>query len=400
MKIKINDILLDFILILLFLFPIIIKFRDFYMVSIVSIIFIISIFVKYISKIPKIKNLIAVSLLIIVYSINIIILTTCIDNTYFLYSINKIINMLMFIAIIIYLINTEKTKKISNFIMYSIILTALMFIGLYFMGIEGINLTLTPKIIDTKYNMLYFGEQRMSGFFEHKIQFSATCLIGIFLIEDSEINVVKKIIYESILMMSIFMSNSKMALPLGFIIIFLGICKKWQEKLKSIKNYQELFIVYAKMIAIGLCLIALIMISSKIYDDLLKTRDVSTLGQRTIIWELAINDISQNPIGILKTYGKNLNNGMSIYSTAHNQILNEFLETGIIGGILILMIMILSLIMIKGIYYKLIFLIFTLLAQFDFLITGLFGYVFWIFVALLIVNSQKNIIEVTNIERK
>ena len=58
MKIKINDILMYFVLILLFLFPIIIKFRDFYMVSIASIIFIISIFMKYISNIPKIKNFI------------------------------------------------------------------------------------------------------------------------------------------------------------------------------------------------------------------------------------------------------------------------------------------------------------------------------------------------------
>ena len=307
---------------------------------------------------------------------------------------------MLFVAIIIYLINIKETKKITNFIMYGIIITSLISIILYFIGIEGINLTLKPKIIDTNYNMIYFGERRISGFFEHKIQFSATCLIGIFLIVNSKINILKKTIYEIILLISIFMSNSKMALPLSLIIIFLDICEKWLKEIKSIKNSRDIFIAYAKMITIGICLIVLTIASDRIYNDLSNTRDISTLGQRTIIWELAIKDINKNPIGIIKAYGKNLNNGMSIYSTAHNQILNEFLETGIIGGIVILMVMILSLSMIKGIYYKLIFLIVAFLAQFDFLITGLFGYVFWIFVALLIVISQNEYHRINYMERK
>ena len=94
---------------------------------------------------------------------------------------------------------------------------------------------------------------------------------------------------------------------------------------------------------------------------------------------------------MLKTYGKTLNNGLSIYSTGHNQILNELLETGVIGGILIFVIMVISLFLISGLYYKIIYLIIVFLAQFDFLITGLFGYIFWIFTAILVINSSKDI---------
>lgn len=391
MKIKINNALLNIILILLFICPVILKFRDFYLVSLASILFTFRINFKYKAQILKKNLFIILEGFIILYSLFILLLTIYLDRSYFLYSLNKVITLMLFIAVINYLSNKDNTDKVSEFIMYSIVITSLISIILYFFGIEGINLTLRPKIIDTSLNLLYYGERRMIGFFEHKIQFSATCLIGAFLVINSNIKTYKKIIYEIILLIAIFLSNSKMALPAVFIIIFLKVLDRWIKDLKKIKSSKDLFISYSKMIIVIICFISLIYISMNIYNNMSQTRDIKSLGQRTIIWKLAINDVKENPIGVLKTYGKTLNNGLSIYSTGHNQILNELLETGVIGGILIFVIMVISLFLISGLYYKIIYLIIVFLAQFDFLITGLFGYIFWIFTAILVINSSKDI---------
>lgn len=387
---RINKNLVNCILITIFIFPIIFKFREFYLVSFLSIPFIIYNFMKYKPNIINRKLFNMLIATIVLYSIYVLVITIYIDKQYMLYSLNKCITLFLFLAFLVYLSNRRDVLGFTNILMYLIVITSFISIIMYMSGVDGINLTLKPKIITQALDLQYYGERRITWMYEHKIQFSATCLIGAFYIAISNISVFKKIIFQLILIISIILSNSKMALPLVVLIIIISIVKKMLCSIKNTRDIRSVFKQWLKTTIVVIILFLSVNLFNNIISDITKTRDISTLGQRSIIWNLAVNDIKNNKVGLIKTYGKTLNNGWSMYSTGHNQILNEFLETGIIGGMLLIFIMIIPLFLIRGIYCKIIYLIVVFLAQFDFLITGLFGYVFWIFVASLIVMSSDN----------
>ena len=65
-------------------------------------------------------------------------------------------------------------------------------------------------------------------------------------------------------------------------------------------------------------------------------RDLSSWGSRKYIWEGALDLLKQNPYGVIDNwYLYRIN---TYFQGAHNVFLNEFLDYGIIGGSIFLLV--------------------------------------------------------------
>lgn len=380
----------NLIILLVIVAPMIIIGREFYFISLISIAIFLYVTFKYKVQISAKIRFKLFSIVSIVYFVYMMILTAYINKEYMLFSFNKGMTLMFFIATLIYFSNYKvDILKIKTNIIYAIIFISIASIILYIFNIDGIELGKGIKMTTGYDNIELFGERRINWLFEHKLQFASTCLIGVFFtVEHSEFGLRKKILFNIFLILSIYLSNSMMSLLGVFSIYAFKILQIILKNSKEKNKGKLIFIRYLKVcfLVFGAIIALFVMIKILLYIG--ERREISTLGSRTIIWQLAINDIKTNPEGIIKSYGILLNGGDSIYTTAHNIILNEFLETGIIGGILYISLIIIAFIMIRKIENKYIFFIIMLLAQFDYVISGLFSYVFWLMVAILIVDNK------------
>lgn len=385
-NIRLYNILILFSIII----PFTIKSLDLYLISLLSIVFIIYIKFNYTLKLKEKNTFYIISIFILVYSIYIIILTIYIKPNLLIYTVNKCIPLFLFLSLIIYFSNKEyEIKRIKDVIMFSILGICIISIGFYFMGIDGIKMGIHPQIITKSENLEWYSERRMTWLYEHKLKFSTMCMIGTyFAVFNESLSRFKKYILILIFIISIFLSNSKTSLPTVIIIIISNFILNLFKKMKSIKDMRSLFYYYITLCITLIISIFSILLTPRLIAFIGETRDLESLGLRTIIWEYAISDIIKNPMGIIKSYGIYLNSGYSNFTTAHNLILNECLETGIIGVSLFIIIFVLAFIMIKGVKNKLIFIVIFALAQVDYLISGTFVYIFWILMALLVADKQ------------
>lgn len=384
-NIKLYNILILFSIII----PFTIKSLDLYLISLLSIIFIIYIKFNYTLKLKRKNIFYTIRIFISLYTIYITILTIYIKPNLLIYTINKCIPLFLFLSLSIYFSNNvDEIKNIKNVIMISILGICIISIVFYFIGIDGIKMGIHPQIITSDKNLEWYLERRMTWLYEHKLKFSTMCVIGTyFAVFNESLSKFKKYIFVLIFVISIFLSNSKTALPAVIIIIISNFILNLFKRIKYIKDMKSLFYYYITVCTTLIISISSILLIPRLISFIGETRDLNTLGLRTVIWKYAISDISRNPMGIIKSYGIYLNSGYSDFTTAHNLILNEYLETGIIGGSLFIIIFILAFIMIKGIKNKLIFLVIFVLAQIDYLISGTFSYNFWILTALLIADK-------------
>ena len=381
------------LILLVIILPITIIWREFYLISIISIPFFIFVILKYKVNIGakfKFKSFLIVSS---IYSIYIITLTFYINSDLILFSLNKCTTLMFFVSVLIYLCNFDNNiEKIKLKLVYSIVFIVISSIILYLFNIDGINIGRGINITRAYSNLNLYGERRVSWMFEHKLHFAAVCLIGIYFTNESnKLTIKKKLIFNIIMLMAIFLSNSMMSLLGVFAIYVYGVIKKIYAEPHNYTKNKALLIKYFKLCVLGILIVFGALVAIKILAYIGKTRNLDTLGSRTEIWELAINDIKNNPVGIIKSYGRLLNNGYSIYSTAHNIFLNELLETGLIGGGLYAILIVIAYSMISKPKNKYIFLIIIFLAQFDYLISGIFAYIFWLVVAILIVNNKESV---------
>lgn len=383
------------IIILSIWFPFTIKAREFYLMSIISPILILYIGSKYMDKFKnRYKDnilLLLLSTTITIYSIYIIIITLNENKNLFLFSFNKLVTLILFIFLIIYFssLSLDSIYSIKKNIIYSIITISMIAILLYFFGIDGLDFNIKPNLTTSNETLQWYRERRIHWLYEHKIHFASVCLIGLFLLfESTEVKNINKIIFSISIILAIYLSNSKLSL-LGILMIFIYyMIKKLIINFFKINNKSKMFYWYIYFI---LCLVFIIILYSLSNDMLISignTRDLSTFGSRTIIWESVIKEIKNNPVGLIKSYGVMFYNGVFEYTTAHNTILNEYLETGIIGGSLYLTIYILVLYMLKGYSNKCIFIIIMFLGQFDYLISGMFAYIFWLVMSVLIAEDN------------
>ncbi len=381
------------LILLIIIAPITIIWREFYLISIISIPFFIFVILKYKVNIGfklKFKAFLIVSS---IYSIYIMILTFYINSDLVLFSLNKCTTLMFFVSVLIYLSNFDNNiDKIKLKLVYSIVFIVSSSIILYLFNIDGINIGKGINITRAYSNLNLYGERRVIWMFEHKVQFAAVCLIGIYFTNESnKLTVKKKLIFNIIMLMAIFFSNSMMSLLGVFAIYIFVVVKKMYGDSNNYTKNKALLIKYFKLCVLAILMVFVVLAFTKMLAYIDEARNLNTLGSRTEIWELAINDIKNNPIGIIKSYGRLLNNGYSIYSTAHNIFLNELLETGLIGGGLYVILIVIAYSMISKPKNKYIFLIIIVLAQFDYLISGMFAYIFWLMVAILIVNNKESV---------
>ncbi len=381
------------LILLIIIAPITIIWREFYLISIISIPFFIFVILKYKVNIGfklKFKAFLIVSS---IYSIYIMILTFYINSDLVLFSLNKCTTLMFFVSVLIYLSNFDNNiDKIKLKLVYSIVFIVSSSKILYLFNIDGINIGKGINITRAYSNLNLYGERRVIWMFEHKVQFAAVCLIGIYFTNESnKLTVKKKLIFNIIMLMAIFFSNSMMSLLGVFAIYIFVVVKKMYGDSNNYTKNKALLIKYFKLCVLAILMVFVVLAFTKMLAYIDEARNLNTLGSRTEIWELAINDIKNNPIGIIKSYGRLLNNGYSIYSTAHNIFLNELLETGLIGGGLYVILIVIAYSMISKPKNKYIFLIIIVLAQFDYLISGMFAYIFWLMVAILIVNNKESV---------
>lgn len=373
------------LLLLLFVFPITLIRREFYLITLISFIFIIIVNLKYKYNKNLNNKIKLLFFLIIIFSIYILFLTIILDFSLIFFTINKIITLLFFITLLNFL-SYKYSDKLLKYIECFIFFIAIFSILFYFFGIDGFSLKPFFQVINKQHNLLYFNERRLTWFYEHKIQFASTCLIGVYLqLLDPSCKWRYKIFKIGILIFAIYLSNSKLSLVLALFMILFNSFKYVMKYLKSKLNNPHVKVILVYVLLISICVLPIFL--SSIYNQISDSRDFSTLGSRTIIWKLVMDEIINNPLGIIKAYGYLMSNGVYSFSTAHNLFLNEFLETGLIGGGIFLFINIIPLFSIRYSRYRLIIFIIVIMAQFDYLISGMFAYIYYTLLAIFIIDS-------------
>jgi O-antigen ligase len=199
-------------------------------------------------------------------------------------------------------------------------------------------------------------------------------------LSDLKIKRVVKIASIGVILLDVFLSSSMTSSFL--LIVVLGcfllerlyyILTKGNEKLGRILKV-VLGIVIAVVIVIGVIYF---------YNKLSVTRDIKTLGTRTMIWSSAVDYIKKNPGGLIKIPVTFRLQGF--FENAHNLVLNEMIETGIVGGYLYLAIfLMLGICLRKNLLDFIAFMCIFIASQFDMVFYGEVLYVFWGVFALIL----------------
>ncbi|AMC08084.1 O-antigen ligase family protein [Turicibacter sp. H121] len=375
------------LLVLILVFPITIIRRQFYFITLVAAIFIIAVNLKY-----KFNNnlnsqiKLLLNFLIIIFSVYALFLTIIIDTSLIFFTINKVITLLFFITLL-KLLSHKFSNKLLKYIEHFIFFVALFSIIFYFFNIDGFRLKPIFDITMKQENLLRYNERRLSWFYEHKIQFATTCLIGLqLLLLNTCCRYKYKILKVGIFILAIYLSNSKLSLVLALFMVLFNSSKYIIKYLKNKRLNASIKVVLVCLLLISIGLLPIFLVS--IYSHINASRNLSTLGSRTIIWRLVVDEVRNNPLGIIKAYGYYMSDGIRSFTTAHNFFLNEFLETGVIGGVICLFINIIPLFLIRYSRYKLIIFEIIFIAQFDYLISGMFAYVYYTLLAILIIDSH------------
>lgn len=270
---------------------------------------------------------------------NIIILIINFNYGVLLYYINKLIPVVFLLILFPYL-KSKDSKKIECYkknlglsILMGCTIALIMYIFKYTNGAFSLDKIL--NLVSFKDSMDLYGEIRLYGLLSHKARFAIYCLIGLIMVHKSlEINLIIKNIAYGIFGICIILSSSMMGIGM-YLCILVIICldKIGQDKLiKYIKENKKKVVTISLIIVIA-SIVIILFIGTK--------RDLSTLGHRTYIWLAGINKVLENfwGRGIMPNefWIEAIHNGKNVYFTnAHNTYINEFIEVGIIGGVLYL----------------------------------------------------------------
>ncbi|PFW57231.1 hypothetical protein COL13_12275 [Bacillus cereus] len=303
-----------------------------YASSIICLIYITYRFLKMVQEKFIRINIERQELTLLVLLISYVIFTLCLGIYYGIenLSIYKVLFNSLYICTFILLVidskwTSEFTVTFARLFGYSFIFMGLVGIILYFLGIYAIKFTFTPpffKVYDEDSMLSFFGEIRFQSIFSHKTKYAFYCLMGMFILRINSI-MSKKVRVFGILVLSIniILTNSVMSL-IAMIIVW-----------ATIIDYKKINIYFRYMFY---CMVGLVVGLSGIfmYDYMSGVRDLSTWGSRKIIWENAIAFLKDHPVGVIDNwYFYRLDNH---FQGAHNVFLNEFLDYGLLGGVLFL----------------------------------------------------------------
>ncbi|WP_235711981.1 O-antigen ligase family protein [Bacillus mycoides] len=235
--------------------------------------------------------------------------------------------IITFIVILIFFKWTDDFSiRFSRIFSYTLIFMGIMGIFLYIKGIYGINITFTSPfftVYDENTMMRYFNEVRLQSIFSQKTKYAFYCLTGMFLLNiNPYLNVKIRWIGITILAINVVLTNSMMSLVAmaALIVTFINY--------KKINKYFRYLIAFATVFGASICSLLVLNYTSNI-------RDLSSWGSRKYIWEGALDFLKQNPYGVIDNWY--LYRIDTYFQGAHNVFLNEFLDYGIIGGSIFLL---------------------------------------------------------------
>lgn len=258
------------------------------------------------------------------------------------FHLEKIASISLFCVSISYLIENKDIfikiiEILKVLIVFSIVSWGLFYI-LKIARIEFVGKNLS--VLTFSMSQLEYGEVRFEWLTRHKSEFANLCvLLSIYITYLFKNNIYKKALIICCLI-GISLSKSSTAFII-FIIILIGIISiKFISLPKKIKNRMAIANIYCASI-IGIVYLNIDKLLN-ILTSLLSGRDILTLGSRTYIWGAAITTLKNNYWGYGKSVGVNfIPNGyydFTNYSNGHNTFLQEFLEAGVIGGTLFIII--------------------------------------------------------------
>lgn len=366
-----------------------IRYESFYLSSVIGgiLIFLILFYKKNINIIRNRKQTIIFKFICYTYCIYTLSITIFINKELLIYSINKIIPLLLLCQLIDYYnldcIDLEKLKKYCiNLFLCGIFLI----IFLYFIGIDYIQIGDGIKTVSKSYDFMRFGEYRPTGFLSHKSRAGIYCIIAAMMaLGYNGISIIKKIIIIFSIVLASFLNNS---LTTFSILIFVIIIYIIFTNLKLIKN--KINIVHVILMFLSIMTVALIIIYFlNNINNIYTLRDFSNMGKREYIWKYAVDYINLNKYGVIKIPGDLALNGYSFMTNAHNMFLNEFIETGIVGGILYLCLSISFIFVLEDSYSKICYMSILFASQFDKMISNEITYILWGVLAIYTIRTKK-----------
>ena len=341
----------------------------------IALIILILIYKVLINKKIYIKRQIFFKIVCYIYCIYIIIITILIDRHNLVYSINKVIPIILLTNLIDYIyLEAIDLRKIKKYVVKLFIMGIIFTICLYLINISYIQIGMYLKYVTKSEMISLYAENRLSGFLSHKSRFGIYCIIAAtVLLRENTLNKYAKSIIILLIIVASFLSDSLITfVALIAIIVIYFILKNSQEILKTLRM-KHVFILCI-IIIFGIVVVNIFINN---INELYLDRDFSSLGRRTDIWRYSVEYIRNNLYGTVRISQDLALGGYMFMNNPHNMFLNEFIESGIIGGIFYIIIIFQYMKFIKEPYIKLSFLAVIACSQFDKMIANEVTYIFF-----------------------
>ena len=293
---------------------------------VVSLIFIFCNFSKSNKRDKNVNSMFLViySILILIYNI-LFFIYNLYYHAYFIEQVNKTISFIYLIVLIKNIDNNFiKKHRIIEFLICSIVLTSILSIISFILGVDAI----TIKNFNISIRMRgMFGDDRLTWIFGHKSSYGLLLLLFLgIMIKYRNCFKNKVIFFLSVALNSvtIIFTSSSTAIALMVLVIMCAILANYNFK----KRY------YLIIILLPMFLILFYYVSIFVYQYVSENRDLSNMGMRTYIYQAADYYINLYPNGIGKEFGDfEFSAGGMIVNNLHNIFFNEAIRFSIPVGI-------------------------------------------------------------------
>lgn len=264
-------------------------------------------------------------ILIIIYNVIFLFYNVYYHN-YYIEQINKSISFL-FLIILVKKIDYKflNENNIIKFLFIIINISVGLSIVYFFFNGDGVIIQ-NQTILLTKQG--YFADSRLTWIFGHKSSYGLFLILFLALfIKYKDIFKYKLNYYLSMILsiVALMLSGSSTSLALSLITILLCYIYQYNSKINPI----------ILIIVIPIVCILIYIVTVAIYNYISINRDISTLGNRTYIYEAAKYYISLFPNGIGKEFGDMwMNSGVMTIENLHNIFFNEMLRFSVKVGVI------------------------------------------------------------------